>query len=65
LFAQETEILLEWMSPYGICDFFTIRGETTEVRVGFFTQILEEVENVQRYGQVIFFDTTDVASSLR
>jgi hypothetical protein len=65
LFAQETDNLEYAMGSEGRCDFFTIPGDTTEVRVGVFTQTREEFENIRRYGDVIFFDGTDVATTLR
>jgi predicted DNA-binding protein len=65
LFAQETDALEHAMGQNGRCEFFTIPGGTTEVRVGVFTQTPEEAENLQRYGDVIFLDGTDITTSLR
>jgi hypothetical protein len=49
----------------GICEFYEMDGEFGNIRVGAFSQTLEEAENMRKYGDVIFLDGTEIDSTLR
>jgi hypothetical protein len=64
--SQETDELDRVMAEEkGKCEFYDLPSEFEPVRIAAFTQTTEEAENLRKFGQVIFFDGTDMTTTLR